>query len=167
MPKLDAKTAKAVNAAEEIGGDFALIEPGYYFAKLSKVEVRDGSYGPQWSCEFAEITDSKGNRVPGRQWLNLNLPVSGHMPANYQNGEDKWQKFQSVCHSRVKTFFQAFGYTTDSDTDEMIGETAVIEIEIRTIQNGPRRGEQVNGIKTVYPITKLGGGKVVSDEDSF
>ena len=168
MPKLDKTMVKAVESAEITGGDFALIEPGRYFATLAKVDVRDGNYGgAQWSAEFNEITDVNGKRLPGRQWLNLNLPVAGAMPASYTNGEDKWQKFQAVSAARLKQFFEAFGYTTDSDTDEMIGETAVIEIEIRTIQNGPRRGEQVNSVKNVLPASKLGGGAPATEEDTF
>lgn len=167
MPKLDMKLQKAVNSAEELSGGYSLIEPGRYFAKLNGVEVRDGNYGPQWSAEFGEIMDASGKRIPGRQWLNLNLPVTGSMPSNYQNGEEKWEKFQNVSAARLKAFFEAFGYTTDSDTDEMIGETCVIEIEVRTIQNGPRRGEQVNGVKSVLPAEALAGGKPVDENDEF
>lgn len=168
MPKLDKTMMKAVESAETTSGEFALIEPGRYFATLTKVDVRDANYGgTQWSCEFSDITDVNGKRSSGRQWLNLNLPVAGAMPATYQNGEDKWQKFQAVSAARLKGFFEAFGYTTDSDTDEMIGEQAVIEIEIRTIQNGPRRGEQVNGVKNVLPLSKLGGGAPATEEDTF
>jgi hypothetical protein len=168
MPKLNAQMVKAVDSADSSVGSYALIEPGRYFAKLSNVEVKDGNHGgTQWSCEFNEIQDVNGQRIAGRQWLNLNLPVAGAMPASYTNGEDKWQKYQAVSAARLKQFFESFGYTTDSDTDEMIGETAVIEIEIRTIQNGPRRGEQVNGIKSIHPATKLGSGAPASEDDTF
>lgn len=168
MPKLDATLLKVVETADTSAGEFTLIEPGRYFATLQKVEVLDANYGgSRWSAEFGEITSVEGKRLPGRQWYNLNLPVAGEMPATYGNGEDKWQKFQAVSASKMKQFFEAFGYTSDSDTDEMIGEKAVIEIEIRTIQNGPRRGESVNGIKNVFPLAKLGGGAPVSEEDSF
>lgn len=159
MPKLNAEMSKSVAEAETSTGEYSLIEPGRYFAVLSNVETRDGKYGPQWSAEFHEIVSADGKRQPGRQWYNLNVPVDGHMPSNYLNGEDKWMKFQEVNRSRLKQFFEAFGYTTDSDTDEMIGNSAVIEIEIRTIQNGPRTGERVNGVKGVYVATSLGSGK--------
>jgi hypothetical protein len=78
----------------------------------------------------------------------------------YQNGEDKWLRFQEVNRSRMKQFFEAFGYTTDSDTDEMVGERVAIDIEIRTIQSGPRTGERVNGVKAVSPATNLAGGVI-------
>lgn len=160
MPKLDAKMAQAVEETESTGGgEYSLIEPGRYFATLSDIEAREGRYGPQWSATFTDITSADGKRQPGRQWYNLNVPVDGHMHPSYQNGEDKWQKFQDVNRSRMKQFFHAFGYTTDSDTDEMLGEQAVIEIEIRTIQNGPRTGERVNSIKSVHPAASLGGGQ--------
>ena len=159
MPKLDAAMSKEVANAENTGGgEFTLIEPGRYFATLTNVEVREGRYGPQWSAEFSDIQDSKANRQPGRQWYNLNLPVDGPMSPAYQNGEDKWAKFQEVNRSKLKQFFEAFGYTTDSDTDEMVGEQAAIDIEIRTIQSGPRTGERVNSVKNVSLANNLAGG---------
>lgn len=168
MPKLDPKITGQVATAENTGGgDYALIEPGRYFATLNNVEVREGKYGPQWSAEFGEITTAAGERQPGRQWLNLNVPVDGHMHPNYQNGEDKWMKFQAVNRSRMREFFESFGYTVDSDTDEMIGEQAVIEIEIRTIQSGPRTGERVNSVKSVHPKTVLNGGQIANNTVPF
>lgn len=159
MPKLTTDIAGKVAQTDASGPtEYSLIEPGRYFATLSNVEVREGKYGPQWNCEFHEITTADGKRIPGRQWYNLNLPVDGHMHPAYQNGEDKWEKFQEVNRSRLKQFFDAFGYTSDSDTDEMVGEKAAIDIEIRTIQNGPRTGEQVNSVKAVWAATNLGGG---------
>lgn len=169
MPKLDPTVTKQVATAETNAGsgEYALIEPGRYFATLNNVEVREGKYGPQWSAEFGEIISAQGETQPGRQWLNLNVPVEGHMSPAYQNGEDKWMKFQSVNRSRMRQFFEAFGYTVDSDTDEMIGEQAVIEIEIRTIQSGPRTGERVNSVKQVMPKATLNGGQITTKEVPF
>jgi hypothetical protein len=166
MPKLNANLAITVSKAEATTGSFELIKPGRYPATLNSVEVKDGNHGmAQWSAEFGDITDAQGTRVPGRQWLNLNIPTDSPMPASYSNGADKWASYQSVSAARLKAFFEAFGYTADSDTDEMIGERAVIDIEIRTIQNGPRRGEQVNGVKAVYPLPA--GAAVTSEETTF
>lgn len=163
MPKLSATLASSVEKAEATTSSYELIKPGRYQATLSGVEVREGNYGmAQWSVEFSDIADSDGNRVPGRQWLNLNIPTDKPMPASYGNGPDKWASYQSVSTARLKAFFGAFGYTADSDTDEMIGERATIEIEVRTIQSGARRGEQVNGVKNVFPATS----KAASAEDT-
>ena len=168
MPKLSTQMAEIVQKSEGNTGDFPLIEVGRYFAQLAKVDVVDGSHGGvRWTGEFQNITDASGNSVSGRQWYNLNLPVAGVMPATYTNGEDKWEKYQAVSAARLKSFFEAFGYTSDSDTDEMIGESAVIDIEVRTIQNGPRRGELVNGIKNVLPTSKLESGKSTTEEGTF
>ena len=166
MPKLNAKLATTVGNAEATTGSYELIKPGRYAATLSNVEVKDGNHGMvQWSAEFNEITDTNGSKIPGRQWLNLNVPTDGPAPASYVNGPDKWASYQSVSAARLKSFFEAFGYTSDSDTDEMLGERALIEIEIRTIQNGPRRGEQVNGVKAVHPVP-AGTAKSGGTEDS-
>jgi hypothetical protein len=165
MPKLPASISKGVADATTM--EYTLIEPGRYFAVLSNVEVKEGKYGPQWSAEFDTITDAKGAKSSGRQWYNLNLPNDGHMPPAYLNGEDKWLKFQDVNRSKMKQFFEAFGYTSDSDTDEMIGETVSMDIEIRTIQSGARTGERVNSVKGVYSHTELAGGKPNTDDAPF
>lgn len=156
MPKLDSKTASAVDGTEpNHGGDFEPLEPGKYLARLSNVEVRDekNTYGAiQWVAEFEEIHSMEGEKQPGRQWLNLTLPSSAKPPANYANGPDKWEKYQNLLRGRLAAFFEAFGYTPDSDTDEMLGEWAVITLGVRTIQKGAREGQRTNEVKDIGPV---------------
>ena len=164
MPKLAAKTRKKVAKAEAIGGgEFEPLEPGKYIAELAEVEAKTSNAGnPMWVATFEEIHDLDGERQPGRQWYNLNLPIDT-MPDDYnparlrkgQTREDSWENYQRMCEGRLKAFFEAFGYDVDSDTDEMIGEKCVIIIGVRTIKQGARAGEKTNSVNGVAPLDSV------------
>lgn len=171
MPKLAAKDRKKVQKAQAVGGGFEPLKPGKYVAELSGVEAKTSAAGnPMWVAEFSELHNMDGERQPGRQWYNLNLPTSDTPPEGYAKGAEKWEQYQGLCAGRIKQFFEVFGYSEDSDTDEMIGEKAVIQIGVRTIQNGARAGEvtnSVNGIEA-YDEDKHGAASGGDDgDDSF
>lgn len=176
MPKLAAKDRKKVEKAEATGGDFQPIKPGKYVAELSEVKAVVSAAGnPYWQAEFHEIHDLDGEKVPGRQWYQMMLPTTDTPPDGYKpGGKEKdpakaWAIYQGLCAGRIKSFFEAFGYTPDSDTDEMIGEQVVLQIGIRTIQNGPRTGEQSNEVKNVFPLDSVNyeGAEDEDGEDEF
>lgn len=156
MPKLAAKDRKKVEKAEPVSGEFKPLKPGKYVAELAAVEAKaSGAGNPMWVAEFQEIHNLEGEKQPGRQWYNLNLPTTVDMPEGYTKGQEKWETYQALCAGRLKSFFEAFGYTTDSDTDEMIGDRVVIILGIRTIQNGERAGEQTNSVNGVAPLDSV------------
>lgn len=177
MPKLAAKTRKRVEKAEAVSGGFELLRPGKYVAELSNVEAKSSNAGnPMWVAEFTEIHNLDGERQPGRQWYNLNLPTTDEAPDGYKpKGKNKdpqeaWEQYQRLCEGRLKAFFEAFGFTADSDTDEMIGERCVLQIGIRTIQNGPKTGEETNTVNGVFPLDSVdyeGGEDAEGDPDNF
>jgi hypothetical protein len=178
MPKLAAKTRKKVAKAEAVaGGDFEPLAPGKYIATLAGVEAKTSNAGnPMWVAEFEEIHDLDGDRQPGRQWYNLNLPVDT-MPDDYepkrlrkgQTREDSWENYQRLCEGRLKGFFEAFGYEVDSDTDEFVGEQCVIIIGVRTITQGARAGEKTNQVNGVAPLDSVDyeGAEDGGGEDEF
>ena len=150
MPKLSKKIVKRVAEAEATHG-FKLIPPGKYFARLAGVEAKQTKDdNPMWVAEFKDIFSIDGEKQPGRQWWNLNLPLD---PDDVPAGKDaqKWATAQSLSEGRLKAFFEGFGYSEDSDTDEMINEVAVITIGIRKITQGNRTGEDVNQINDIEP----------------
>lgn len=171
MPKLAAKDRKKVEKSEAVGGGFEPLKAGKYVAELSDVEAKNSAAGnPMWVAEFTEIHNLDGEKQPGRQWYNLNLPTSPTPPENYEKGADKWEQYQNLCSGRIKAFFEAFGYSPDSDTDEMIGERVVLQIGIRTIQNGARAGEttnSVNGVQALDSVNYEGGEEGEDGEDEF
>lgn len=147
MPKLSKKLTKQVDEAEATHG-YQLIKPGKYFCKLGGVEVKQTKEdNPMWVAEFKDIYSLDGERQQGRQWWNLNLPIEGDAPAD--KDPKKWADAQRLSKGRLKAFFEAFGYSVDSDTDEMIGEVAVITIGIRKISQGARTGEDANQINDI------------------
>ncbi|XAO35655.1 hypothetical protein SEA_FIRECASTLE_48 [Microbacterium phage FireCastle] len=150
MPKLSANAAKAVQESEAVhgGGDFEPLPEGKYLGRLSDVSVRDelNKYGaPQWNAEFQDLHSLDTlEKAPGRQWLSLTVPTGSKVPGNYENGPEKWAKYQAMVQGRLNAFFEAFGYTADSDTDEMLNEWAIITVKIVTAQSGKNEGKPVN-----------------------
>lgn len=175
MPKLAAKDRKKVAKAEAVSGGFEPLKPGKYVAELSEVEARTSNNGnPMWVAEFTEIHNLDGERMPGRQWYQMMLPTTPEPPEGYTPGgrekdpQKAWESYQNLCAGRLKAFFEAFGYEVDSDTDEMIGERAVLQIGVRTIQNGARAGEQTNQVNNVLPLDSVDyEGSDDDDEDNF
>jgi hypothetical protein len=156
MPKLAAKDRKKVEKSTAVGGGFEPLKPGKYVASLKEVEAKtSGNGNPMWVAEFEEIHSLDGDKQPGRQWYQMMLPTTVDAPDDYAKGQDKWEQYQDLCSGRIKAFFEAFGYTPDSDTDEMIGEKAVLQIGVRTIQNGARAGEQTNEVRGVFPLDSV------------
>ncbi len=171
MPKLAAKVAKKVAKAEASSGEFQPLPPGKYLATLTEVEAKKSNAGaPMWVAEFEDITNSDDEVQPGRQWYNLMLPQD-KMPEDYKpkrskkSPEEAWESYQELCHGRLKAFFEAFGYSTDSDTDEFIGEQCVLQIGIRTIQNGARAGEKTNSVNAVLSAEDWESEGGSSDDD--
>lgn len=133
MPKLPKAAAKRVDEAEV--SQFDALEEGTYIGKLSKVTVSDqpGPSGAHyWTWEFEDIHTLDGDKVPGRLWVNTSLAETAD-----------W---------KMKEVFDAFGYTPDSDTDEMIGEKVKLVVSQRVIERGARKGQTGNNVENVMPL---------------
>ncbi len=156
MPKLPSKVSKTVDSSEQVSTSFELLKPGKYVTNLFEVDVEEHPNYPDhvsvWVASFNNLYDVHGKKYPGRQWLRLNVVMNDKMPANYPKTEDKWATFVRMANGQMKGFFENMGFTADSDTDEMIGSHALLDIGIRTIQRGARTGEKVNDVKGVAQI---------------
>lgn len=174
MPKLAKKVQKAAEKAEIPGGGFPLLDAGKYTARLAKVEPRTSNAGnPVWNIQFDELRSLDGEEQPGRQWYNLNMPIDV-MPDSYRADdpqdvrEKKWKQYQDMTLGRIHGFFEALGYTVDSDTDEMIGDRCVLQISVGTAQRGKRIGEQVNQVENVEPLSDdMIDAEADGDDDDF
>lgn len=160
MPKLSAAVAKAVDSAEAVhggGGDFEPHPDGKYLARLADVSVRDetNKHGAaQWSAEFQNLVSlDTQESAAGRQWLELTMPLpKNKVPASYDKDADKWAKYQDMVQGRLKAFFEAFGYTVDSDTDELLNEYAIITLTTYTVQTGPNEGKRRNRVADIEAV---------------
>lgn len=145
MPKLNKTQAKKTAAAES--SSFGPLDPGIYTGRLSSVEAKDGAKGTYWSWEFDEIETRDGDKVPGRLWVNTSLSDSA-----------SW---------KLKEMFDAFGYSTDSDTDEMVGERIKLQVSQRVIESGARAGELGNNVDRCMPLDDDDDGGDADDEEVF
>jgi hypothetical protein len=68
---------------------------------------------------------------------------------------------------RIRAWFEAHGYTEDTDTDEMIGSKAVLVIGVETIQRGAKAGEKTNRVNAVKSAEDLDLEGDDDDEDEF
>lgn len=130
MAKLNKDLAKKTD--EQESGSFDALDPGPYICKLNAVKVSDkpGPSGAHyWTWEFeVAYGDHKGRRF----WTNTSLSEKALF--------------------KLKEVFDAFGYTTDSDTDEMIGEKVKL-IVTKTIQDqGANAGQFRNEVARVLPF---------------
>lgn len=134
MPKLNKTVAKRVAGVDpDAGGNFEALEPGTYTGRLSKVDEKTSSKGNEmWVWEFDELLDEDGNKAPGRLWVNTVL-----LP------QSDWVMAQA---------FHAFGYTPDSDTDEIVGERCGLVVSKRVIEQGTRKGQMGNNVDRMIPI---------------
>lgn len=179
MPRLAKGLVKKVQSADAVSGGFELIKPGRYAAKLRAVTSKPSQAGkPGWNWEFDSITDSDGNKVPGRQFMWTMLP--GTKPPvegadNYEELYKKWETAERLSAGRLKYMFDAFGFSEDSDTDEMLGEPCILQIGVQTIKGGPRKGENQNYIVKLIAFNEdedfegveLGDGDDDPEDDEF
>lgn len=123
MAKLNKELAKRVDGAESSG--FEPVPATVYHLRLLNVDPEHvGPAGPYWSWEF-EIVGSEDH--DGRKlWNNTSL--------------------SEAADFKMKESFEAFGVTTDTDTDDLLGSICKAKVSIRTIQSGDRKGELSNQI---------------------
>jgi hypothetical protein len=164
MPKLAVKDRKKVAKAEATKSEFEPLTPGKYTGALMEVEEKTSQAGNKyWNITYNDLETIDGERVPGRQWYMLML-TKDEMPENYKPGdralknadgnvEKAWEAYQQIVAGRIKEWFEAHGYSLDTDTDEMIGERAVLKIGVETINSGARAGERTNRVNAVLPLT--------------
>lgn len=140
MAKLNAKLAKQVDSVQD---GFAPIPAGVYHAVLMNVDTdRSGPAGPYWSWEFSVIDpeEFKGRKL----WNNTTLKEGAQFG--------------------LKQTFTAFGVGVDADTDDLCGKVVKLQVGVRIIEKGDRKGEEANNINRVLPPNE--GVKVDSGGDS-
>lgn len=178
MPKLAKKAQKKVKDAEIPANGFEPLPIGKYIATLAGVEdkIAQSSGAAMWGVEMEDIQDLEGNEQPGRQFTNLVLAgEDDEIPEDWeprslrkgQTREDAWANRNAFLNGKVKEFFEAFGYSVDSDTDEMVGERCVIKVSQQTITGGKRKGELGNQIDAFFPLDSVDHEASGDADDNF
>ena len=135
MPKLSPDLVKReTETTKEWGTGFEPVPPGRYLARLTEVDgTGNGPKGPYWAWTFEGIS-TPTQPVRSKFWLNTSL--------------------SKEAEGSFKQVFNAFGYSLDSDTDEMLGEVVCLVISVRTIKKGPKMGQPTNSVDAVLPATE-------------
>ena len=131
MARLSKEKAQLADEQKDDAPDFGVAAPGVYLCKLRDVNTeRSGPAGPYWTWEYETvgIADEPSSK---RFWDNTSL--------------------SEKAIGRLGKVFEAFGATTDADTDDLIGKPVAVEIKIGTIKGGERSGEQRNEVVQAYP----------------
>lgn len=129
IPKLSSKQAAAVEAATAASGNL-LLEEGYYAVQLRSCEEREGTEYPYWVWEVHNIHDEDGALHPGRLWDNTST-------------SPKSTGF-------MKAVFEAFGYTSDTDTDEIVEDGAWAQVYVTQViqPTGKNVGQKRNEVQS-------------------
>lgn len=133
MAKLNQAVAEQVDNAED---GFKPIPEGVYIVQLmADVEVGEGKRGPYWKWAFEIPAQHEGEDVQhaGRRfWTNTSL-----------SSDSFW---------KLKEAFTAFGVSTDTDTEDLVGKRVKAHIGVEVAKGGSRQGEPVNTIKKLLPL---------------
>lgn len=131
MAKLTKNLAKtAADKASDWDGT-GTVPPGVYLCRLTNVDTsRSGPKGPYWTWEYETV--GVGDEPASKKfWDNTSLSE------------------QAI--GRLGKVFEAFGATTEADTDDLIGDLIAVEVKVGTISQGERAGEQRNEVVTLHP----------------
>jgi hypothetical protein len=103
---------------------------GYYLARIESIErsSKPGGSGHHFHTVVWEIESPKEYKT---RWI-----------------WDRVSESPSAAF-RFRQMFDATGYTYDSDTDELIGEVAVLEVSQSVIERGDRKGELGNDVDRI------------------
>jgi hypothetical protein len=148
MPKLAKKVADRVNKAET--QSFDAVPGGVYEVRLEEVESRTAksSGNEYWSWALTVVADTDGDEEhAGRKlWANTSLSEKADF--------------------KMKETFEAFGYTTDSHTDDIVGEHCLALVSETVIEQGARKGQPGNNVDRLMPLEGAGDDDdEKSDED--
>lgn len=140
MAKLNKENAEAVDNAPS---GFEPVPARAYHLRLMNVDSdRSGPKGPYWSWEYEIVEDHEYEEESNGKKVTRNA-----------KGRKLWNNTSLAKESAfaMKQTFDAFGVPTDTDTDDLCGQVVKGIVGVRTIQQGPRKGELANQIERLVP----------------
>lgn len=133
--KLDEEYQTAMDEANDGfdgDGEFEPFPDGYYLARVESIKMSDraGESGyKQWVVVWRILQPRKFAKRT--QWYRISLSPKAAF--------------------KMREFFEALGFAFDSDSKELIGETAILELFQEEIGSGKRAGEMGNSVEKVHP----------------
>jgi hypothetical protein len=129
--KLPENVTKAIETDE--GGSDQEFEPlaeGYYLAEIESIKLSD-NVGKSGFHMWVIVWRIKAPKAAAKrtQWDRRSLSPKAAF--------------------KMRELFDALGYDYDSDSDELIGERAILEITQEEITSGNRKGEIGNSVERV------------------
>jgi hypothetical protein len=153
MPKLNPTKAAEVKKAGEEGSKFILLPIGAYRVKLMDVESKESAKGdPMWVWTFqtVEFLDGEAKNDKGE-------------PINVVGKEQRyWTVIKDNTLWDLDRVFAAFNCDPDTDTDELIGDEIVVQIDQSIITKGKAKGKMGNEISDFFTLED---GLAKSNED--
>lgn len=133
MAKLNKKLQKMARDEADNWVGTGVLEPGLYLCKLVALDdTKTGPAGAYWVWEYETV--QAGDQPVGRKfWDNTSL--------------------SEKAIGRLGKVFQAFGATTDADTEDLIGQLVCLDVKQGTIQKGDKAGEKRNEVANVLPAS--------------
>ena len=110
---------------------FEALDDGYYLAEVESIKLSDKP-GPSGYHSWVIV------------WRILAPRASAKLTV--------WDRrsLSPKASFKMRDLYDALGYEYDSDSDELIGEKAVLEIIQEEIEKGPRKGEMGNSVENTY-----------------
>lgn len=149
--KLSKDLQKQTDEAPESG--FPVFPEMAIHARLLAVTPSDGngpSGHPYWTWEFEAVED----RDVECQVRTVKDGKEDYATVERNTMGQKFWNTTSLSPQAafsVKQSFDAFGVEYGTDTEELLGEVAKLQIGVRTIQQGDRKGELANQVNRVSP----------------
>lgn len=145
MAKLNKKMQDEVKNAAT---GFAPMAEGVYHFMLKDVDpTREGGAGPYWSWEF-ECVEQEPQPI---LVLDAEGKSDGSTELKSVRGRKQWNNTSLSQAWSLKQTFDAFGVSSDTDTDDVIGKVVKLVLSVRTIEQGNRKGELTNNVDRVLP----------------
>lgn len=143
MPKLSPETGQKADtaAADSPSGNREPLPAGRYRVRLLDVEsTKSGGGAPMWKWKF-EVVDGAAPDCQGR-WLWENTVL------------------QDNALWKLGQVFAAFGVASDTDTDDLIGNTIDVDVVQEVAKRGKMEGKLVNAISGFVAAAAAGASAV-------
>lgn len=133
--KLDDEYQQAMNESDNrpAGEDteFEVLPEGYYLCEVDSIKLSDKA-GPSGYKQWVVV------------WRVVRPKASAKRTI--------WDRrsLSPKAAFKMRELFDALGYEYGSDSDELVGERAVVEIEHQEIERGPRTGQLSENVVALY-----------------